>query len=124
MRVPAETPFGLGMCGTARTEPEQGAADRVLGCKGRKPHWVPPSLPGSFANEMSAGKWVYHRDGHDLHTRLRHELKQLTGHDLDLSPCFACGKLNTCQVGLHCWRWPCMCCWLRCAAAAPWPRSR
>ena len=46
-----------------------------------------------------AGKWVYHRDGHDLHTRLRHELKQLTGQDLDLSPCFACGKLNTCQVG-------------------------
>ena len=43
-----------------------------------------------------AGKWVYHRDGHDLHSRVSDELKQLTGHELDLSPCFACGKLNTC----------------------------
>ena len=44
-----------------------------------------------------AGKWVYHRDGHDLHSRLGSELKQLTGQEPDLSPCFACGKLNTCQ---------------------------
>jgi len=50
------------------------------------------------------GKWVYHRDGHDLHTRLRHELKQLTGQDLELNPCLACGKLNTCQVGCRCGR--------------------
>jgi hypothetical protein len=40
---------------------------------------------------------VYHRDGHDLHTRLSSELKQLTGQELDLSPCFSCGKLNVCQ---------------------------
>lgn len=46
---------------------------------------------------LATGKWVYHRDGHDLHTRLAGELKQLTGEELDLSPCFACGKLNTCQ---------------------------
>ena len=43
---------------------------------------------------------MYHRDGHDLHTRLRHELKQLTGQDLELNPCLSCGKLNTCQVGV------------------------
>ena len=42
---------------------------------------------------------MYHRDGHDMHTRLRHELKQLTGQDLELNPCLSCGKLNTCQVG-------------------------
>lgn len=41
---------------------------------------------------------MYQRDGHDLHSRLAGELKQLTGHDLDLSPCFACGKLNTCEA--------------------------
>lgn len=46
---------------------------------------------------------MYHRDGHDLHTRLRHELKQMTGQDLDLNPCFACGKLNTCEVGGVLW---------------------
>ena len=55
-----------------------------------------PMLPAALARPPPAGKWVYHRDGHDLHSRLSDELKQLTGHELDLSPCFACGKLNTC----------------------------
>ncbi len=45
----------------------------------------------------AAGKWVYHRDGHDMHTRLEQELKQLTGQELDLSPCHSCGKLSTCE---------------------------
>ena len=40
---------------------------------------------------------MYHRDGHDLHSRLSSELKQLTGQEPELSACFACGKLNTCQ---------------------------
>jgi hypothetical protein len=39
---------------------------------------------------------VYRRDGHDLHSRLTSELKQLTGQELELNPCLACGKLNTC----------------------------
>lgn len=54
-------------------------------------------MPGSriASSAHQTGKWVYHHDGHDLHTRLSHELIQLTGHELDLSPCFACGKLNT-----------------------------
>lgn len=45
----------------------------------------------------TAGKWVYHRDGHDMHTRLAQELKQLTGQELDLNPCYSCGKLSTCE---------------------------
>lgn len=40
---------------------------------------------------------MYHRDGHDLHTRLAQELKQLTGEELDLNPCYSCGKLSTCE---------------------------
>ena len=66
----------------------------------RRPRMLPSGLPPPAAAALclcvSIGKWVYYRDGHDLHTRLVDELQQLTGHELDLSPCYACGKLNTC----------------------------
>ena len=58
--------------------------------------WIAHSAPAALLRCPPAGKWVYHRDGHDLHSRFSEELKQLTGQELDLSPCFACGKLNTC----------------------------
>lgn len=59
--------------------------------------WMSSPVSGPVRYDWGFGKWVYHRDGHDLHTRLRHELKQLTGQDLELNPCLSCGKLNTCQ---------------------------
>ncbi|KAL4421105.1 hypothetical protein ABPG77_009632 [Micractinium sp. CCAP 211/92] len=59
--------------------------------------WMSSPLSGPVRYDWGPGKWVYHRDGHDMHTRLEQELKQLTGQELDLSPCHSCGKLSTCE---------------------------
>jgi frataxin len=58
--------------------------------------WMSSPLSGPVRYDWAPGKWVYRRDGHDLHSRLTSELKQLTGQELELNPCLACGKLNTC----------------------------
>lgn len=67
------------------------------------PTLIPPPPPllcafsGPFRYDYFEGKWVYPRDGHHMLERLQKELARLTGADPDLSPCYGCGKLNSCQ---------------------------
>ncbi len=39
---------------------------------------------GPVRYDLEGGRWVYHRDGHDMHQRLAAELEQLYGIALDL----------------------------------------
>ncbi|KAK9845795.1 hypothetical protein WJX81_002579 [Elliptochloris bilobata] len=46
--------------------------------------WMSSPVSGPVRYDLEGGRWVYHRDGHDMHARLAAELQQLCGVTLDL----------------------------------------
>ena len=45
--------------------------------------WMSSPVSGPVRYDLTGGQWVYNRDGHELHARLREELTELVGHPFE-----------------------------------------
>lgn len=64
--------------------------------------WMSSPISGPVRYDWDRGAWIYHRDGHAMHSRIEKELEEMTGIQIDLNPCKDCTKLNACTENSYC----------------------